>query len=64
MTRTWIFGVASAAALLLSSALAQEGSQGTATFRNAAIDDGEPPLWVNGDWAGQAAGPAMSAMPR
>src|ERR1700736_5664215 len=30
MTRTWSFGVPSAAALLLSSALAQEGSQGRA----------------------------------
>jgi hypothetical protein len=45
MTRTWIFGVASAAALLLSSALAQEGSQGTASVPDLSGVWGNPYLY-------------------
>src|SRR6202140_5946040 len=45
MTRTWIFGVASAAALLLSSALAQEGSQGTASVPDFSGAWGNPYLY-------------------
>src|SRR5712692_6391779 len=45
MTRTWIFGVASAAALLSSSALAQEGSQGTASFPDFSGVWGNPYLY-------------------
>jgi hypothetical protein len=45
MTRTWIFGVASAAALLASSALAQEGSQGTASVPDFSGVWGNPYLY-------------------
>ena len=45
MTRTWSFGLASAAALLLSSALAQEGSQGTASVPDFSGFWGNPYLY-------------------
>src|SRR6202521_1004595 len=45
MTRTWIFGVASAAALLSSSALAQEGGQGTASVPDFSGVWGNPYLY-------------------
>ena len=45
MTWTWIFGVASAAALLLSSALAQEESQGTASVPDFSGVWGNPYLY-------------------
>ena len=45
MTRTRIFGVALAAALLLSSALAQEGSQGTASVPDFSGVWGNPYLY-------------------
>src|ERR1700680_34237 len=45
MTRTWIFGVASAAALLSSAALAQEGSQGTASIPDFSGVWGNPYLY-------------------
>jgi len=45
MTRTWIFVGASAAALLLSSALAQEGSRGTAAIPDFSGVWGNPYLY-------------------
>ncbi len=45
MTRTWIFGAASAAALLLSSALAQEASRGTASVPDFSGVWGNPYLY-------------------
>src|ERR1700722_6920875 len=45
MTRTWFFGAASAAALLLSSALAQEGSRGTAPVPDLSGMWGNPYLF-------------------
>jgi hypothetical protein len=45
MTRIWSFGVASVAALLLSSALAQEGSQGTASVPDFSGVWGNPYLY-------------------
>src|ERR1700680_435469 len=45
MTRTWIFGVASAAALLSSAALAQEGGQGTASVADFSGVWGNPYLY-------------------
>src|ERR1700726_2111174 len=45
MMRTWIFGAASAAALLSSSALAQEGGRGTASVPDLSGVWGNPYLY-------------------
>jgi hypothetical protein len=45
MTRTWILAAASTAALLLASALAQEGSQGTASVPDLSGAWGNPYLY-------------------
>ena len=45
MTRTWVFGLVSAAALLSSPALAQEGSRGTASVPDFSGIWGNPYLY-------------------